>query len=580
MSRTAWASLTLAAVLLSACGGGGGDSEAPAPAPGAPAPAPGTPAPPAPAFAPIPASDAEAARFLVQATFGPTRADIDRLRQIGYSAWIDEQLDPVRTPATLVTPHILSIPVAQLNYAERRNYWLWQATTRPDQLRMRMGFALSEIFVVSDRDYNTANFGRISNYQDMLAQGAFGTYRQLVERVTLHPAMGLYLSHMSNRKSTSYTNGQGVRVTIVPDENYARELMQLFSIGLIQRNADFSPKLDAQGRTIPTYDQETVKGMARVLTGWTWPGNTRDTFWRWGADNEARPMTCVPEFHDEQPKTIFNGVVINEGSNCTASLAKMLDALAAHPNVAPFISRQLIQRFVTSNPSPQYVGRISRVWSETGGDLGRVIKAILLDVEARVPPAADNAAYGKAREPLLQLTALWRAFDARYIPRADGQYYFGFSNSWDFATSLAQDSLRAPSVFNFLEPDYRLQGADGDAGLYAPELQLYNEATFASVFNQLDSAGWSQLQTAPPTANTSAPVLDIRPLLTLAEQDNHAAMVDRVNVLLLAGALTSDNRATMVQMLDRLRAERRPADERVRSLVQLAVASPEFVIQR
>ena len=176
--------------------------------------------------------------------------------------------------------------------------------------------------------------------------------------------------------------------------------------------------------------------------------------------------------------------------------------------------------------------------------------------------------------------ALWRAFDARYIPRADGQYYFGFSNSWDFATSLAQDSLRAPSVFNFFEPDYRLQGADGAAGLYAPELQLYNEATFASVFNQLDSAGWSQLQTAPPTANTSAPVLDIRPLLTLAEQDNHGAMVDQVNTLLLAGALTSDNRATMVQMLDRLRAERRPADERVRSLVQLAVASPEFVIQR
>ena len=317
-----------------------------------------------------------------------------------------------------------------------------------------------------------------------------------------------------------------------------------------------------------------------MLTGWTWPGNTRDTFWRWGADNEARPMTCVPEFHDEQPKTIFNGVVINEGSNCTASLAKMLDALAAHPNVAPFISRQLIQRFVTSNPSPQYVGRISRVWSDTGGDLGRVIKAILLDVEARVPPAADNAAYGKAREPLLQLTALWRAFDARYIPRADGQYYFGFSNSWDFATSLAQDSLRSPSVFNFFEPDYRLQGANGAAGVYAPELQLYNEATFASVFNQLDSAGWSHLQTAPPTANTSAPVLDIRPLLTLAEQDNHGAMVDQVSTLLLAGALTSDNRATMVQMLDRLRAERRPADERVRSLVQLAVASPEFVIQR
>ncbi len=576
MSRTAWALLAFVAVLLSACGGGGGDDAA-----STPNPAPGTPAPaPTPAYPAIPASDAEAARFLVQATFGPTRADIDRLRQIGYSDWIDEQLDPARNPVTLVAPHILSIPVAQLNYAERRNYWLWQATTRSDQLRMRTAFALSQILVVSDLDYNTANFGRISDYQDMLARGAFGSYRQLLEQVTLHPAMGLYLSHMSNRKSVRYTNGQGVQVTIVPDENYARELMQLFSIGLVERNPDFSPRLDAQGRAVPTYDQEVVKGMARVLTGWTWHGNTRDTFWRWGADNEARPMTCVPEYHDEAPKTIFNGIVIDEGSNCAASLAKMLDALAAHPNAAPFVSRQLIQRFVSSNPSPQYVERIAKVWTDTGGNLGRVVKAILLDPEARIAPAPDNATYGKVREPLLQLTALWRAFDARYLPRADGQYYFAFSNSWDFATSLGQDSLRSPSVFNFYEPDYRMQGANGVAGPYAPELQLYNEATFASIFNQLDAAGWGQFQSAPPTAHTPAPVLDIRPLLTLAEQDNHAGMVDHVNALLLAGALTADNRATMVLMLDRLKAERRPADERVRSLVQLAVASPEFIVQR
>ena len=297
--------LSAALCALAACGGGGGSG----PSSGGGAP---LPTPPRPSPTDIPQTDAEAARFLTQATFGPTRADIARVRQIGYGAWIDEQLDPQRTPVTLMTPHILSIPVASLNYAERRNYWIWQATNAPDQLRMRMAFALSEIFVVSDRDYNTANFGRISDYQDTLAKGAFASYRQLVEQVTLHPAMGTYLSHIANRKATSYVNGQGLTVTIVPDENYARELMQLFSIGLVERNPDFSVRTNAQGQPIPTYDQSVITAMARVLTGWTWYGNTKDTFWRWGADNESRPMTCVPEYHDDQPKTIFRGIVISE----------------------------------------------------------------------------------------------------------------------------------------------------------------------------------------------------------------------------------------------------------------------------
>lgn len=559
---------------LMACGGGGGSSPASG---GGITP---LPVPPRNTPADIPQTDAEAARFLTQATFGPTRADIARVRQIGYGAWIDEQLDQQRSPATLMTPHILSIPVASLNYAERRNYWIWQAVTAPDQLRMRMAFALSEIFVVSDRDYNTANFGRISDYQDTLAKGAFGTYRQLVEQVTLHPAMGTYLSHIANRKATSYVNGQGLTVTIVPDENYARELMQLFSIGLVERNPDFSVRTNAQGQPIPTYDQSVISAMARVLTGWTWYGNTKDTFWKWGVDNEARPMTCVPEYHDDQPKTIFRGIVISEGNNCTASLAKMLDALAGHPNTAPFISRQLIQRFVTSNPSPAYIGRVAQAWTQNSGNLGSVLRAVLLDPEARTPPAATDAGYGKAKEPILQLTALWRAFQAKYQPRADGQYYFAFNASYDFTASLGQDSLRSPSVFNFFEPDYRLQAAGGATGIYAPEFQIYNDATFMSIFNQLDNVGWNNLLADAPVANTGAPVLDIKPLLALAQQGNHSGMVDEVNLLLFGGGLSADSRTIMVSMLDALKTGGRPPEELVRSLVQLAVASPEFVIQR
>lgn len=574
MSIRMAALVVLALVSVGCGGGGGGDGGG-----GATTPPPAGTTPPPP-VRDIPATDAEAARFLAQATFGPTRADITKLRQIGYRAWIDEQLDPARAPVTLVTPHILSIPVAELNYAERRNYWLWKSVTAPDQLRMRMAFALSEILVVSDRDYNTANFGRISDYQDTLARGAFGRYRDLLEQVTLHPAMATYLTYMANRKAVSYNNPQGVRVTVVPDENYARELMQLFSIGLVKRNPDFSVITDASGQPVPTYDQAVVTGMARVLTGWTWHGNTRDNFWRWGADNESRPLSCVPDMHDAEPKTIFDGIVIDQGSDCRASLAKMLDALSAHPNVAPFISRQLIQRFVTSNPSPAYIGRVSHAWTQGGGNLGQVLRAILLDPEARDAPAANNTYYGKAREPLLQLTALWRAFDARYVPRANGQYHFGFSNSWDFTTSLEQDSLRSPSVFNFFEPDYRLPAINGSQGFYAPELQLYNEASFTSIFNQLDAAGWSNFRTDVPTAHTNAPVLDINPLRTLAQQGTHTAMVDEVEVLLFAGGMSAGTRGVLVKMLDDLAAAGQSPDDRVRALVQLAVSSPEFVIQR
>ena len=178
-----------------------------------------------------------------------------------------------------------------LDYRERRNYWLWKTVGASDQLRMRMGFALSEIFVVSDRDYNNKNFERITHYQDMLDQGAFGSYRSLLEQVTLHPAMGTYLSHLANQKAVTYKNAQGLQVSVVPDENYAREVMQLFSIGLVERNPDFSPVLDANGATKATYDQSVIAAMARVFTGWTWACNTDANYWSWaGHDNDYRAM--------------------------------------------------------------------------------------------------------------------------------------------------------------------------------------------------------------------------------------------------------------------------------------------------
>ena len=575
MNTMQWVRGTLLASaigLFAACGGGGGGS----PGGGTTTP-PTTPTtPPPPPYAPVPATDADAARFLAQATFGPTTADITRLRQIGYSQWLDEQLDEARTPPTLVLPRLQQVvangfPVADLRPQHRRNEWLWQAANGRDQLRMRVAFALSEIFVVSDRDVadSNATIYRIADYQDTLSRGAFGSYRGLLENVTLHPAMGYFLSHVGNRKADPARN-------ITPDENYGREVMQLFSIGLVERNRDFSPVLDASGQTTPTYDEKVVSAMARVFTGWTYAGQTDAQYGR-GNNTSFAPMECHPAFHDDQPKQIFSGIVVSEGNNCTASLRKALDALAAHPNVAPFISRQLIQRLVTSNPSPAYVQRVSAEWIASGGNLGRVVRTILLDTEARIPPAGTG--FGKAREPLLKVTTLWRAFGARYVPPATGEIRFTFSNAGDLTSSLLQDSQRAPSVFNFFEPDYRLPGADGATGPYAPEFQILTEATYASMLNQHDSLVWNYTGAAP-TATTPAPILDIAALTTLAEAGNHAGMVQQVNTLLFSGALGDPSQQAMVRMLDRLATINESAANRAKSLVLLALASPEFAIQR
>lgn len=570
--RRSWAAACAAIVLcggLGACGGGGGGS------PGTPTPPPVTP-PPVASYPDIPASDADAARFLAQATFGPTRAEIARVRQLGYRRWLDEQLDPARTPPTLVLPHLQQVvangvPRDDLRQQHRRNAWLWQAATAPDQLRMRMAFALSEIFVVSDREVANANttLYRIADYQDTLARGAFGSYRTLLEQVTLHPAMGYFLSHAGNRKADPAAN-------ITPDENYGREVMQLFSIGLSKRNPDFTLQLDAAGKAIPTYDEQVVGAMARVFTGWTYAGQTDAQFGRRN-DTSYAPMECHPRYHDDQTKRIFDGIVVDAGSDCVASLKQALDALAAHRNVAPFISRQLIQRFVTSNPSNAYVGRVAATWTATNGNLGQVLRTLLLDDEARIRPQGDG--FGKAREPLVRLTTLWRAFDARYVPPATGEIRFRFANAGDLTESLAQDSLRAPSVFNFFDPDYRLPTEAGSQGLYAPEFQILTEATYVGMLNQHDAMVWNHVG-APPTANTAAPVLDMSALVALAEAGNHAGMVDQVDTLLFDGRLGQPAEQAMVRMLDRLAAINETPSNRAKSLVLLALASPEFAIQR
>ncbi|MEM9378987.1 MAG: DUF1800 domain-containing protein [Planctomycetota bacterium] len=425
---------------------------------------------------PAPSSRSAAVRFLNRASFGASPSDTDFVVARGSVAWIDAQ---VAEPPSLMLPRLIAMGCApdhpgqtdsscwpyspDDHFEERMRLWWEHAVHGPDQLRQRVAFALSEIFVVSDRDAVLQEFpSTVADYYDTLVRGAFGSYRDLLEDVTLHPAMGTYLSMAKNRAEDPVL---GTR----PDENFAREVMQLFSIGLSQLDASGQSILDGLGQSIPTYDQTTITETARALTGWTYPAvfppsnelvDFLDTYPRFG------PMEPWPAFHDFGAKTIVGGAVLPANQSPQEDVDSVLDALAAHPNVGPFLGRQLIQRLVTSNPSPAYVERVAAVWNDDGGgrrgNLEAVVRAILLDEEARNGHVSQPLTFGKVREPVLRITALWRAFEAT-----------GAVTGIHFAADeeLGQRPQSAPSVFNFFRPTYATNALVAQ-GLVAPEMQI------------------------------------------------------------------------------------------------------------
>ncbi|MFN5270384.1 MAG: DUF1800 family protein, partial [Hyphomonadaceae bacterium] len=363
------------------------------------APAPSAVSASATSLAAIDASGA--ARFLNQATFGPTADSIAALTGSSYEAWIDAQLKMPRGPLAL---DYMDRRIQEARSDELANYfysYFWRsAVTGQDQLRQRATFALSQIFVVSFANTRVTPRG-MASYYDMLNRNAFGNYRTLLEDVALHPMMGIYLSHLGNQKENLAT-GQN------PDQNFAREILQLMSIGLFELNLDGTPKRDASGNLIPTYSQDDIIGLSKVFTGISWqnPKPTANSFLGYEQTNASRfgpswvsPMIFYPSFHSTSEKK-FLGVTIPAAStpDTAGDLKVALDTIFNHPNVAPFISRQYIQRLVTSNPSPDYVRRVAQVFINNGqgvrGDLGAVVKAVLLDPEARNQPSDSDRAYG------------------------------------------------------------------------------------------------------------------------------------------------------------------------------------------
>jgi uncharacterized protein (DUF1800 family) len=546
----------------------------------------------------IPATDAEAARFLTQASFGPTKAEIAHVRAVGYAAWIDEQM---ALPATFAQPYLAALtpPSPGLTQGYRVDRWFNTAAVGADQLRQRMAFALSQTFVISDQSgaLNQDVLG-VANYWDMLANEAFGNYRTLLEDVTRSPQMGLYLSHLRNQKAT---------LTTQPDENYAREVMQLFSIGLEFRHPDFSPILDGSNNPIPTYDQAVVTEMAQVFTGFSYPcpnppGGCSTYSSLFSAPISFNPMACFPRYHDLTDKTLFalapGGLPVvlpagptcpNTGATpqqitdciayCNADLKGALDALGGHPgaapfdghpNVAPFLARQLIERFVTSNPSPAYIQRIATVFQTSGGNLGQTLRALLLDPDARNAPTANS---GKVREPIMKLIAAWRAWNAQMQP--DGPTTGVLMGTRQPEAIYLQRPLGAPSVFNFYEPDYQQPGAIAALNLYSPELQIVNESTIATTANNLYTNSWNSYLGMPsPPANR--PLLDLSPLTSAT---SNAAMIDEANLRMLYGQMSLSMRASLLNLLDNNMAGSTPT-QRALALIHLIELSPEFDTQR
>lgn len=513
---------------------------------------------------PLSISKEDAFRFLNQATMGATEDAAIQLRSLGYEAWIETQL---RAGPSLQLPYLQALQIAEhiarLN-ADRLDIWFRNALHGEDQLRQRVAFALSEILVVAEVGQVASMPYALASYYDMLVRQAFGNFRDLLEEATLHPAMGVFLSMLGNQKPNAQLN-------ILPDENYARELLQLFTIGLIELELDGSAKLDTYGVPIPTYNQDLIEGFAHVFTGWHFAGARNFLDATDSAENQILPMELYTEFHATGPKRILNDTILPAGQSGRKDLADALDNIFYHPNVGPFLAHRLIQRLVTSNPSPAYISRIARRFDDNGygirGDLGAVIKAILLDPEARAPDDPEKS--GKIKEPLLRLTQLWRAYRAR---PADGRSYGTRSV---FRERLGQGPLQAPSVFNFFSPSYAPPGELAQIGTVAPELEIATEYQTAMLANYLFRQCFRG-NSGLGGAQDRKVVLDIEEEMSIA--DDVEALVDRVATKLLDGRATSLLRDEAVSLASTV-PDSDPAT-RVAEVIFIICISPEFVLQR
>jgi uncharacterized protein (DUF1800 family) len=525
----------------------------------------------------------QAARFLQQASFGPTHRALDRVQQLGFAVWIDDQI--TNQPASLHRPYIEAIyrdfngARTELTYSfnEMDQFingnncttpFARGAIGGPDQLRQRLAFALSQICVTSRRDPNLENRPlAMTDFYDIFVRHAFGNYLDILREVSLHPVMGRYLSHVGNQKARPELNQY-------PDENYAREVMQLFSIGLWELNLDGTRKLDGLGQPIPTYGNGQITELARVFTG-LWFGGQRWGEGGWTDDDSLTPMQVWAEKHDFATKTLLNGFTIPQRAptpqNGLRDVDDALRSLFEHPNTPPFISRQLIQFLVTSNPSSNYVGRVAAKFVNNGagkrGDLGVVVKTILLDPEARDARwFAGAAEFGRLKEPVHRAMALAR------LGHLDNYTNLLWWTWGEFNDTALQEPGFSPTVFNFFKPGYQPPGLLAQHELVAPAFQItdsYSSIAFPNKLWEITQEGlsrWSEYRFPP----------DYVELVSIA--NDTGALADQVNLLICGGSMAAPTRDIFVNMLNQVPAYDRLL--RVRLALFLASTCPEGAVQR
>ena len=534
----------------------------------------------------------EAARFLTQASMGYNQADIDSVLSKGYADWIADQISmPYSTmysDVEAVNADIFNLYVQygldtnsifagynHFNYA-----WYTRIMTQEDYLRQRVAWALSQIMVVSANSDIGGNALNMATYYDMLMNNAFGNYRDLLNDVAHHVCMGYFLSHLNNPKADPAYN-------LVPDENFAREIMQLFSIGLMELNQDGTPKLDSNGDIIPTYNNNDIKELAKVFTGMH-PGEINMYVWwtdepyfglgMWGADTRF-PMIFDEDEHEQSAKYLFDSTLVIPANQLGEDdLQMVIDTLFNHPNTAPFISYRLIQRLVKSNPSPAYIQRIADVFDDNGngerGDLGAVITAILLDEEARNCDSRQEYDHGILLEPLFRYTHIMKGLE---LTAADGRYYNPGS---DFNDDLRNGLLFSPTVFNFYRPDHQPIGTFADSNRVAPEYQIHNAVTSVNYINKINQwivwngLWWSWLD---EYFGINAPELDYSPYLL--DTDDPDVFIDKMDILFTRGDLTDQQREVIREaMLQQVWGDYQY--NRVQMGLYLMLISPDFTVTR
>lgn len=502
---------------------------------------------------------ADAVRFLEQATFGPTKNDIEHVKQVGFAAYIDEQI------AAPVSNYYYA-PYSPNGYYGAKVRFFQNALARPDQLRQRVAFALSQVLAASGADTAIPSDQKLPamvGYQEVLHQNALGNYRQVLLDMTLNPAMGAFLDMVNNQKPNPATNS-------LPNENYARELLQLFSVGVYKLNADGTIQVDVNNNPLPTYGNDEVKAFARVFTGWTYAPRYGQPMKAKNPANFAEPMVVYAASHDAGAKTLLGGQTLPAGQSAAADLDAAISNIFNHPNVGPFVASRLIQHLVTGEPSPGYVQRVAGVFNDNGrgvrGDLAAVVRAVLLDPEARGDRKTDTN-YGHLREPALFAAALLRALNAQ------GDQ-FGVP---EWASTMGQDVMSPRSVFSFYKPDYKVTygPAGAQTSLVAPEVQTLATDTAIRRVNFVNTVIFGKITYSGKTGATA----DLSEFAAVAGNTN--ALLDLLSERFLHGTMSAAMRQSITTALAAIPSTAANLNTvRAQTALYLVLASTQYQVQQ